>query len=304
MAKDQSWIADLLAGYTDVQVGGVAVPRRKILNLLSGTAVDNPTAQTTDVSMSGFNGGWVTALDLDLTTQPNQNFFTDTTYTYAGMTWTKFRSSGDAITSQINGTGLVLNPVSTGTASRPTAGAPDAYPQLWLPLSQIAALANVAPDWPLRFSCVCSITDVTQSAAAMMLSPLANATEPYFYAAKNPTTTANTFEVVVSGSATSVTVAFINATEFTNDNAVVMSMPGGLSRAAADLLIGDYSSGWPANSSLLPAGSNGTTGTLFNSTNPSRIASWGIGLGGWHNGAGSTAPTVVFQRLRVEYIVR
>jgi hypothetical protein len=179
---------------------------------------------------------------------------------------------------------------------------------LWLPLTQIAALANVAPDWPLRFSCSFTITDVTQSAAAMMFSPLANIAHlPYFYVAKNPTTTANTFEIVVSSNNAFGTVTFgPYATEFTNDNAIIMEMIGGMSRASADLLLGVYAGGWPANSSLLAAGPNQITGSLFadTSNNPSRIASWGIGLGGWHLGAGATAPTVVFQHLRVEYLAR
>ena len=44
MAKDQSWIADILEGYRQVNVAGVDIglPHRNILNLIGATVVDNP----------------------------------------------------------------------------------------------------------------------------------------------------------------------------------------------------------------------------------------------------------------------
>lgn len=248
---------------------------------------------------------WQLGLDLDLTAQANQNFFTDTTYSYAGMTWTKLHSVGDTITSQVSGAGLKVHPVGpgTGTATRPTAGDPLTYPQLWVPLVNIAALANVAPDWPLRISAAFAISDVTMAAAAVMLSTAAGGS--FFYAAKNPTSmTANSFEIGASAGSLQQT-AFTNATEFANDNVLVMEIAGGLSRGSNDLLLGTYSGGWGANSGLLPAAFQGFNGAgLFNSTAPVRMSGWGISLGAWHIGASNTVPVVTFTHLRVEYIPR
>ena len=55
MAKDQSWIADILEGYRQLNVGGVPVPSpvsRNILNLIGADAVDNPSTGATDVTIN------------------------------------------------------------------------------------------------------------------------------------------------------------------------------------------------------------------------------------------------------------
>jgi hypothetical protein len=54
MAKDQSWISDILAGYREVQLDGIPLSRRNILNLVAGfTVADNPTTGSTDVVVDG-----------------------------------------------------------------------------------------------------------------------------------------------------------------------------------------------------------------------------------------------------------
>jgi hypothetical protein len=64
MAKDQSWIADILEGYRQVNVAGVDIglKHRNILNLIGATVVDNPDTVdlasglqvgSTDVTISG-----------------------------------------------------------------------------------------------------------------------------------------------------------------------------------------------------------------------------------------------------------
>ncbi len=248
---------------------------------------------------------WQSGIDLDLTAQANQNFFTDTTYTYAGMTWTKFRSSEDGATASVNGSGLVFQPTLVGGSGAPTGGSANTYPKMHLPLSQIVALANVAPDWPLRFTAVCTISDVVTGSAAMMLWPGVNAAGAYFAVTKNPTTSSNAFSDLASTSASLGGVTYTNATEFAASDTIVMELAGGPSRGACDLLTGAYSAGYPANGALLPAIANGITGaSLFNTTNAARLNTWGISLGAWHVSSTATTPLVTFSHLRVEYIPR
>ena len=60
MAIDQSWIDDLLSGYREIRIGGLAVVRRNAVNFVSGfTITDNPTTGATDVT--GVGGSSFTA---------------------------------------------------------------------------------------------------------------------------------------------------------------------------------------------------------------------------------------------------
>lgn len=53
-----SWLDTALGGYTTILLNGVALPRQRTLNLVSGfTATDNPSNQRTDVTSSGGGGG-------------------------------------------------------------------------------------------------------------------------------------------------------------------------------------------------------------------------------------------------------
>lgn len=149
MAKDQSWIADLLVGYKQINQSGVAIPRRNVLNLVSGlTATDNPNTGATDlVSSANAPTGWQTALDLDFTAETTQSLTTDGNYTIGGLTWTKALSSHDRVAMAVtNGTGLVITPTS-GSAFN--SGNSRSSPLLQLPLSQ---LSIPKLDWrmPLR----------------------------------------------------------------------------------------------------------------------------------------------------------
>lgn len=149
MAKDQSWIADLLAGYRTIQVLGSPLPQRPTLNLGAGIlAVDNPTNNSTDLAAPG--GNWLTVLDLDFTAQPNQTFATDTNYTIAGQTWSKLNSSGDSVAPAIvNGTGLVWQPNSFGS----WLGTDNSLSALRLPLSSFLSQF----DWSTKFRLYLSV---------------------------------------------------------------------------------------------------------------------------------------------------
>lgn len=52
----EGWTADIL-GYKQIQINGVALPSRYILNLIGGLGQDNPQYQRTDVSVGGGGGG-------------------------------------------------------------------------------------------------------------------------------------------------------------------------------------------------------------------------------------------------------
>lgn len=52
-----SWLDQLIGGYSTIQVGGSALPVRKVFNLVSGaSAIDNPSTKVTDITISGGGG--------------------------------------------------------------------------------------------------------------------------------------------------------------------------------------------------------------------------------------------------------
>lgn len=299
MANDQSWIADLLAGYKQVNLGGLPLERRNFLNLVSGfSAVDNPSGGdgglgSTDLTSTA--GQWVNGADLDLTAQPNQTFATDTTYSYAGMTGvTKFRSIADAsAAASVNGTGLVFQ-ATTGNVSTIGAAALE-FTRLHLPLSQIPGLANVAHDWPLRIMVrVASVTSTAAAQALLALAPNANSV-PGFYAISKGQT--NAFQGYRSDSASAGGFTLTDSGAYGTYDSICLSFPGGLSGGVAGGLLATYSSGWPSASALYWAGclsmGNEAMGGIAGP-----IANWGINLGA---AASSVAVTAVFSRLRVDY---
>lgn len=60
MAKDQSWIADLLNGVTQIYSAGTPLPPVKIVNFLGGSAVYNATLGSADVTLDGGGGATTT----------------------------------------------------------------------------------------------------------------------------------------------------------------------------------------------------------------------------------------------------
>jgi hypothetical protein len=150
MPQGGSFLDKLLLGIKAVWWNGAPTTIRSTVNFLGGTVADNPSLGTTDVSLSGvLGGGWQTALDLDLSAQPNQTLGTDTTFTIGGLTWTKQNSSSDATAmAVVNGTGLVVSPIAS-TDYR-TSGRTS--PVLLLPLSSI-----LTPAWGMRLRVYVSV---------------------------------------------------------------------------------------------------------------------------------------------------
>lgn len=245
---------------------------------------------------------WNLALDLDLTAQPNQNFFTDTTYTFAGMTWRKTRSIGDPNTQLVNGTGLVFHPIAS-FSSQPNTGSMGGVPALFTSLSQFPGLASVAPDWPIRISARVSQSIPADVAVVIgLVGPLVFVPPilagTYFYFGKVPT---NGFLMGVSGLISGNTVSYTDATEYANSDVIVLEMIKGIGRMSSRGLSGVYSSGWPVNSSLLGdvvdvMGQSGSGGT-------NRMSGWQLMMGAWFRAGAVTTPTATISRLRIEYRV-
>lgn len=241
-------------------------------------------------------GNWQTALDLDLTAQGSQNFFTDGVYSLAGMTWHKVRSLGDANTALVNGQGLVFQPVITNSAPPIAAGLSGTFPQMWFAMTQIAALASMGPDWPLRVSVHLTMSSPTAVAGAIQMVPASifvPAAGAFFLTSKAPT---NSFNSQVSSTGVLNSASFADATEYANDNVIMLELPDGID-GRANAIVGTYSSGWPANSSLLVAVANfGVIATAYG--NGGRMSNWGFSIGGWRV---TGTPSVTFAHLRVEY---
>jgi uncharacterized protein YceK len=89
---------------------------------------------------------WVTLLDLDLSSLPNQSFVADGPQTFGGFTWTKGNSANEAVAAQIiNGQGLNFQPAAASDYN----GGTRSLPYLWLPLAAVFGTSLSGLQWIL-----------------------------------------------------------------------------------------------------------------------------------------------------------
>lgn len=193
---------------------------------------------------------WITALDLDLTTQGNQTINVDTTYSIGGLTWTKINTSGDSSPMTLtNGSGLIITPTSAANIGSSTFSAP----ALRIPITSI--IPNFTLNMPIRMWIFVS----SDNAAA-------NFDGVYWGTFVSGSGIANQYTISgykgfasSSGWGSQLTVLNSNVTFTTpavpsSTNKVgVMSYPLGIIGGAAPLSTGTTVSGgvWPAQSSLI-----------------------------------------------------
>jgi hypothetical protein len=243
-------------------------------------------------------GPWVLAMDLDLTSYANQTFATDTTYTYAGMIWTKYRSALETLAlKQVVGTGLVITPAtSTGYS-----GTAIFMPRMHLPLANIPGLANVAHHWPLRLSANFSIATVDSSYGAVCafstIEDGSNNVRAFYSAYKGVVT--NFSGGIASNAGTLHQGTYTDAAAFAAYNSLVVSLAEGVGGGQSALFATAYSAGWPTDPNLFMYTSLLQDGLMGG--NAGLISNWGLDLGAFTT---ALATTVTFTRLRVEYLPR
>lgn len=235
---------------------------------------------------------WQTALDLDLTAQANQTFATDTTYTYAGMTWVKTRSVADQVAmANVSGSGLVIQPANAAGATFSAGSMP--WPVLSLPFSQF--LASLDFDWPLRISArVTALTSGADCSALLYagVEPTSGSASKYFAATKGQT---SKFTVNDSGPGSSSAVTYNDATAYAANDTLTIYLPSGL----AGLVQGLVSANFALPHSYIGGGM--TPNNASATWTALSLANWCVGLGAGRN---TTTTSATFSHLKVEYQAR
>lgn len=281
-----------------IEVNGVAVPVRTALNLTGSVAwTDNPTNDSTDVVLTPAASAWQTALDLSFDVQPNQTFSTDTTFSFAGMTWTKYRSAADAAPlANVNGSGLVVQPSS---ASGNLSAGSIPFPRLALAFDQFMP-SGFDVDWPLRIMArVTSLTSGADTMAALFTSctpDLSAGLQAYFSLTKGQT---DVFSPTASNHLQSGSFSYTDAAAYSAYDTLALYLPDGIAGGLASALLCSNLAPplfWIGATELATSGSNAPTGG-----NAGLAANWSVSFGAARN---ATATSVTFQRFRVQYLAR
>lgn len=277
-----------------IEVNGEAVPIRSILNFIgSVTWDDNPTNDSTDVNLTPPASAWQTGFDFSFDQEPNQSFSTDGNSTFAGLTWTKYRSVVDASPlANVNGSGLVVQPGSAGSLS---AGAIP-YPRLGIAFSQILP-SGFDVDWPLRIRArVTSLTSGSDVQAALFASctPDGGGGFQIYYALTKGAT--DQYAAIASQHTQSSGLTYTDSSAYSTYDTLGLYLPGGL---AGGVLAGFACSNvaaplfWIGTTQVTTGQPAGSTAGL--------AANWSVLLGATRS---TTTTSVTFQRLQVQYLAR
>jgi hypothetical protein len=252
------------------------------------------------------NTNWVTIIDLDFSAQSNQTLSSNTTYTIGtdingnNLTWTKANSANDSVAmAVVNGSGLVIQPSTTGSYSDTTRTAPYikldlatyitnyyiGMPiQIWIYISA-DSLANT-PDMVF-----CGLDNLSSSDSTIDQTVIGRRIG-------NPTGTQKSLRYA-PGLAAAVTAHDVASALDSTDRVMMLSYPIGRSNGNATFYKGTYSSGWPAYSALIPYGRTTSATQDFSTTNdtitslPRQLV-----IGGQ---CGTSAKSYTVARVRIDY---
>jgi hypothetical protein len=266
---------------------------------LSGTAVPSYTVP----SATG-GAGWATALDLDFSAQSNQTLGSDTTFTIGGYTWTKASSTNDNVAmTVINGSGLVIQPKSTGSYNGTTRTAPNLY----------IDLASIIPsyyiDMPIRIWFYISSHNMAANAdaAGVFMDNLGtatticqqvidqgfNATGRFLASASALISASLTFQTIVPAALSGVNAVMVvngsNGRLVGNTDTFYSAIGGG--------------NAWPSTATIIPfCRSTFASGTLAEANNIVTGLPMKIGIFAQRGGS-ATALSVTVQKIRIDYKV-
>jgi hypothetical protein len=264
----------------------------------SGQVLTATSSSAADWQTPAVQGGWITALDLDLTAQGNQTFSTDGNYTIDSLTFAKINSSNEVSHAElISGVGLTFTPTSSTNYD----GSTRTLPALTLTLSQV--ISNIEFGTPIRIWCYISSINATAEYDAGVLALEGTGTIAQAYA----------FKKGINGSNQNgwVTAFFLGSDVFnlsddninsgnSGDNVLVITLSAGYPNSSMVSSSGAYSSGWPSASSLNShvAGNSGGAAVTPQGT----ASDIGMLIGAMRDGSG-TSLSVTFARIRVDYRV-
>lgn len=250
---------------------------------------------------------WITALDLDLTTQGSQTLNSDTNFTIGGLTWTKMNTANDASPMTLtNGSGIIITPNSTSNISAGTF----TPPALRIPITSIVpAFTSITP---LRiWAWISSSNEAANFDEAVFGITVPNAGFPNqmtYNVYRGFAGAANGWGSQITMLDSNVLFTSPAAQPLTTNRVGVMTMPSGVVGGLAPLLTGPTVSGgvWPALQSLtlstIGAATSASSGSISNSSSGAHaLSEINFFLGAIRAGS-VTAFTCTFARFRVDYL--
>lgn len=288
VSKDTGEVLRSLDGANTL--GNSAYPS-KILG--TGNAGDVLVHDGTTGFVQTAQGGWITALDLDLAAQSNQTLGTDTTFTIGGKTWTKRNSTNDqSAMAIVAGSGLVIQPKSTGDWFS------GSYTMPLLEIALQSLHASIAIGKRVRIWIYISADNGAANYDAVCFGVSSGSAVAGHHAERGRTgidgnVTGITSNLTASSTSTGLAKAVaINSTS----NVVVLDIHA-LGSPWVTAYYGSYSSGFPAEATLLLARSYASGSLDMSGLTPSNMA---LVLGARRAGSG-TSYSATIARVKVEF---
>lgn len=250
---------------------------------------------------------WITALDLDLTTQGNQTLNTDTTFTIGGLTWTKMNTANDSSPMTLtNGSGVIVTPNSTSNISAGTFSPP----ALRIPITSV--VPTFTSITPLRFWVwVSSSNEAANFDEAVFGITIPNAGFPNqmtYNAYRGFSGAANGWGSQITMLDSNVLFTSPASQPLTTNRVGVMTMPSGVMGGLAPLLTGTTVTGgvWPALSGLtlttIAASTSAASGSISSSSSGAHALNEINFFMGAIRAGSATAFTCTFARVRIDYL--
>lgn len=241
-------------------------------------------------------GGFITALDVDLSAQPSQLFPINTTYTIDGKQWAKSGTAYEASFMQLlNGQGIVIQPAATAVLNGGTIN----FPFIGFGLSSLLGISPQYGSTPFRVWAHVTASNLSADGDQLFLMVQdSNDGNAAVYWIGESWVTGDTASEPTANSIFSGSLGTPSTTSSASNDVFVLDFPMGMG-GPAFMFSGSWSSGWPAFNTLFYRRSEGITATasLLNSGN---AQDFGVGIGAARNGSG-TAVSVTFANFKAEY---
>lgn len=305
-----------------------------------GTSGNVLTSNGTAWVSSTPGGGWATAMDCDLTAEASQSL-TAGSKTFCSRTWTSAPgASGRGTTALVNGTGLVFNASTGGTAYTANiggGGGAHSAGRVWLPLSQLGISGL---SWETQFRIWLYVTSQPMTGCTggnvAIFTGIDNNPPVDFTAftsffsimgwrgCSNLTTPILGADVVLGSNSTGPALAaqaITGYTSWTANNSTTVFYTGQLAgpargRAARTYFAGAYSGGWANVKTLVPwsisqrdmtSGRVNDTGIGWANNVATPVATdldtiLGIMLGYANTDGGTTSTSATIARIRIDYL--
>lgn len=249
------------------------------------------------ITAAGANA-WITALDLDFTSESSQTLTSNGNYTIGGLTWTKENSTNDNVAMAVtNGSGLVIQPKNTSDYNGTTRTLPLIHTSL------AGILPNIQPTTPVRIWLYVSAENISANYDGVKYgietvnpNPKSNSTlSGFHYSASSP------YKGQLYGGAYNNGTSMSWGVAPTSDNCQCLELIRGIAGMQFLFMSGVWSSGWPSVTALHMQAESVLTSGFQGIEYLGSCNDWRLFIGGQRAGSG-TALSLTIARLRVQYL--